>query len=61
MAWSAMHAAGLHLQSKHPALFPVTVLSGTKYNLKQARGRFGLGAKMVRRLTLPALYRTCMN
>lgn len=32
--------------SLHRVLSPA-VLSGTKYQLKQARGRFGLGAKMV--------------
>ena len=31
------------------------VLSGTKYTLKQARGRFGLGAKMVRHAPHPGI------
>lgn len=30
------------------ACWCMTVLSGTKYGLKQTRGKFGLGAKMVR-------------
>lgn len=30
-----------------PMFFEFAVLSGTKYGLKQTRGKFGLGAKMV--------------
>ena len=29
------------------SVFMPAVLSGTKYGLKQTRGKFGLGAKMV--------------
>lgn len=34
----------------------LTVLSGTKYGLKQTRGKFGLGAKMVLFASFDFLY-----
>jgi hypothetical protein len=38
-----------------------TVLSGTKYGLKQTRGKFGLGAKMVSILLCVYLWGVIMN
>lgn len=40
---------GIHFcdTSKAPKTVICAVLSGTKYGLKQTRGKFGLGAKMV--------------